>query len=74
VELGYALARAYWGRGFATEAGTAVVAWALERPEIHRVWAVCDAENVASARMLEKLGMRREGPLACRVTAGAMRA
>jgi RimJ/RimL family protein N-acetyltransferase len=64
VELGYALARAYWGRGFATEAGTAVVAWALERPEIHRVWAVCDVENVASALVLEKLGMRREGRLA----------
>jgi [ribosomal protein S5]-alanine N-acetyltransferase len=64
VELGYALARAHWGRGVATEAGRAVVEWSLGRPEIHRVWAVCDIENVASARVLEKLGMRREGRLA----------
>jgi RimJ/RimL family protein N-acetyltransferase len=64
VELGYALARAHWGRGFATEAGSAVVGWALDRPEIHRVWAVCDVDNVASARVLEKLGLRREGRLA----------
>ena len=64
VELGYALARASWGLGIATEASTAVVTWALGRPEIHRVWAVCDVENVASARVLEKIGMRREGRLA----------
>lgn len=64
VELGYALARRHWGKGFATEAAAAIVDWALGRPEIHRVWAVCDVDNVASARVLEKIGMRREGRLA----------
>jgi RimJ/RimL family protein N-acetyltransferase len=63
VELGYALRRSSWGRGFATEAAQAVVEWALAQPNIHRVWAVCDAANVASAKVLEKVGMQREGLL-----------
>jgi ribosomal-protein-alanine N-acetyltransferase len=63
IDIGYALARAHWGRGYATEAGRAVVAWAADLPGIYRVWAVCDVENTASARVLEKLGMSREGLL-----------
>lgn len=63
VELGYVLARPHWGRGYATEAAGAVVAWALARPDIHRVWAVVDVDNTASARVLEKVGMQREGRL-----------
>jgi [ribosomal protein S5]-alanine N-acetyltransferase len=63
AELGYALGRAHWGRGFATEAANAVVAWALAQPELHRVWAICDVDNVASAHVLEKIGMEREGLL-----------
>jgi ribosomal-protein-alanine N-acetyltransferase len=63
VELGYALARHAWGRGLATEAAGALTDWALAQPEIYRVWAVCDVENVASARVLEKIGMQREGLL-----------
>lgn len=63
AELGYVLARPHWGHGFATEAARVVVDWALSRPEIHRVWAVCDVENSASARVLEKIGMEREGRL-----------
>lgn len=64
MELGYALARRWWGQGFATEAAEAVVAWALAQPTVRRVWAVCDVDNVASARVLEKIGMHREGRLA----------
>ena len=63
VELGYALRRSSWGQGFATETGRAVVEWALSQPNIHRVWAVCDVENLASAKVLEKVGMEREGLL-----------
>jgi len=63
AELGYVLARPHWGRGFATEAVRAVVEWALSDPNIHRVWAVCDVENLPSARVLEKVGMQREGLL-----------
>ncbi len=63
ADLGYVLARAHWGRGYMTEAVRAVVAWALGRPECHRVWAVCDVENGASARVMEKAGLEREGIL-----------
>ena len=63
AEVGYVLARGFWGRGLAAEALRPVVAWALARPEIFRVWALCDVDNRASARVLEKVGMTREGLL-----------
>lgn len=63
ADLGYVLAKAHWGRGYMTEAGRAVVAWASSRPDIHRVWAFCAVENAVSARVMEKLGMTREGIL-----------
>jgi [ribosomal protein S5]-alanine N-acetyltransferase len=61
--LGYVIGQPYWGRGFATEAARVVVDWALGQPAIYRVWAVCDIENPASARVLEKAGLQREGVL-----------
>lgn len=63
VEFGYALARGAWGHGYATEAARTVVALALSAPSIHRVWAVVDTMNPASARVLEKAGLTREGVL-----------
>jgi [ribosomal protein S5]-alanine N-acetyltransferase len=63
LELGYVLARAFWGRGYMTEVVKALIDWALRQNEIYRVWAVCDLENVASARVMEKAGMQREGLL-----------
>ena len=63
AELGYVLARAYWNTGYMTEAARAVVKWALEQKGIYRVWAVCDVENQPSARVMEKIGMQREGVL-----------
>jgi [ribosomal protein S5]-alanine N-acetyltransferase len=63
ANLGYVLARRYWSKGYMTEAVGAVSEWALAQPEIFRVWAVCDIRNAASARVLEKAGMQREGIL-----------
>ncbi|HEU4369170.1 MAG TPA: GNAT family N-acetyltransferase [Methylomirabilota bacterium] len=63
AELGFVLARDRWGRGLMTEAAGAVVEWGLAQPLIFRVWAVTDVDNRASARVLEKLGMQREGLL-----------
>lgn len=63
ADLGYVLARSHWGRGLMTEAVGAVVAWALAQEQIRRVWAVCDVENAASARVLEKCGLQFEGIL-----------
>jgi len=63
ADVGYVLAKPYWGKGIMTEAVTAIVDWAYGQPTLFRVWAVCDVENIASARVLEKCGMRREGIL-----------
>jgi [ribosomal protein S5]-alanine N-acetyltransferase len=62
-ELGYVLARSHWGHGYMTEAVRAVIDWASKQPEIYRVWAVCDIDNRASARVMEKAGMILEGVL-----------
>jgi [ribosomal protein S5]-alanine N-acetyltransferase len=58
--LGYAIGRAWWGQGFATEAARAVIAWGIETFHLERIWASTDARNVRSLRVMEKLGMRRE--------------
>ena len=63
IEVGYALACPYWGRGYMTEALRAVIAWAFVQPDIFRVQAICDVDNLASARVMEKAGMTREGTL-----------
>jgi [ribosomal protein S5]-alanine N-acetyltransferase len=63
VDLGYALARRRWRQGLMSEALAAVVQWAFAQPGIFRVWATCDVDNVASARVLERVGMEREGVL-----------
>jgi len=62
-DLGYVIGRKYWGQGLTTEAGRAIIDLAFSDPAVYRVWAVCDVENHASARVLEKIGMTREGVL-----------
>jgi ribosomal-protein-alanine N-acetyltransferase len=61
ADVGYVLARSEWGRGFATEALSSVLRFAFSMPDVKRVWAVCDVDNAASARVMEKAGMSREG-------------
>lgn len=63
AELAYTFNRRVWGRGYATEAAGALLRWAFDTAGLHRVEATCRPENTASARVLEKLGMRREGLL-----------
>lgn len=62
-ELGYWIGRPYWGRGFATEAVTAVLRWAFTELELDRVHAHHDIANEASGRVLAKAGMTLEGTL-----------
>lgn len=64
ADFGYILCPAHWGRGYATEAASAVVGWAIAQPEIYRVWATCHPDNVRSARVLEKAGLKFEARLA----------
>jgi [ribosomal protein S5]-alanine N-acetyltransferase len=61
--LSFVLAREYWGRGFATEAGRVFIAYGFEQLRLRRIRAVIQTGNAASGRVLEKLGfhwMRRE--------------
>jgi RimJ/RimL family protein N-acetyltransferase len=61
--LGYCLDDAAWGHGYATEAARALLQWAFDTLDLNRVQAETDTRNLASARVLEKLGFVREGTL-----------
>ena len=63
AEMGYEIAPVHWGNGYATEAARAIVEYGFRQLDLHRIAAWCIAENTASARVLEKLGMRLEGRL-----------
>ncbi len=63
MQFGYCLARDSWDHGFATEAARAFVAAAWQIPTLWRIQALCDVENHASAHVLEKIGLEREGTL-----------
>ncbi|NEJ73708.1 GNAT family N-acetyltransferase [Rhizobium phaseoli] len=62
-ELGYSLCEAAWGKGLATEAASALAAWFLERRFASGFIAFTHPENLASQRVLAKIGMRERGPI-----------
>ena len=62
-EIGYVFNRSYQGRGYATEAANAVIAYGFNTRGARRIVAMCNPLNTASWRLLERLGMRREGHL-----------
>jgi RimJ/RimL family protein N-acetyltransferase len=62
-EIGFIFHPDYQGHGYATEAARALIAYAFERYDLHRVSGRLEPRNGASARVLEKLGMRLEGLL-----------
>jgi len=59
-EIGYTLARAYWGQGFNVEAGRLLLQYGFKDIGLRRIQAVCDIDNHRSYRTMEKLGMVRE--------------
>lgn len=61
AELGYAMSRAHWGKGYMNEALNALVSHAFEVMELRRLEADVDPRNAASIRTLERLGFQREG-------------
>lgn len=63
AELGYALDRRAWGRGLATEAVAAVIAHGFGAMGLRRIFADVDPDNIASIRLLERLGFALEGRL-----------
>ena len=72
TEIGYGIGESYQNRGYASEAVTAVSAWALKQDGIESVTAEVDTENTASVRVLEKSGFApigitgEEGPVYCK--------
>ena len=63
VSVGYVLAREHWGHGYTPEALRAVIDQFWQQPDVFRIWAICDVENPASARVMQKVGMVYEGTL-----------
>jgi RimJ/RimL family protein N-acetyltransferase len=61
--IGYSLAQTYWGHGYAFEALSGLLRYLFDELKFHRVTAECDVENIASWKLLEKLGFRREAHL-----------
>ncbi len=63
IEIGYALSRPYWNRGYVTEAARSLIDYCFTNSDIVRIEARCRAEHNASARVMEKVGMKFEGLL-----------
>ena len=60
VEIGYGMAKSYWGRGLTTEAARATLRHAFEGLGLRRITAVAYPDNTASQRVMEKIGMKYE--------------
>lgn len=58
AEMGYWIARPFWGKGLMTEAATAATRWAFETLGLHKVTIMCFEANVGSRRVIEKVGYR----------------
>src|SRR3972149_6369829 len=63
AEIVYSLSSHHWNKGLTTEAARAVMDWNFRPQDLNRIFAWCDPKNVGSWRVMEKLGMKREGLL-----------
>lgn len=61
ASVGWILHRDYWKQGYATEIGKALLGFGFGELNVHRITAECDIENRSSYRVMERIGMRREG-------------
>jgi len=61
--IGYCLNRHFWRQGYGTETAKALLRLGFDHLNLHRIYALCDPENHASAHVLEKAGMQLEGHL-----------
>ncbi len=61
--IGYCFNKRFWGQGFGTEAAGGLLRFGFGELGLHRIVALCDPRNAASIRVLEKIGMQREGHL-----------
>ena len=63
AEMAFNLSRSYWKQGYATEATREMIQFAFRRWNLNRIEGTCMLDNIASARVMEKLGMKFEGIL-----------
>ncbi|WP_410511519.1 GNAT family protein [Paenibacillus sp. BR2-3] len=63
AEIGYCFSKNYWGNGFATEVANILLKFGFKQIGLHRIYATCRPQNVGSARVMEKIGMKKEGHL-----------
>lgn len=63
AELAYAINKKYWGNGYAPEAAKKLLELAFQDLKIERLWAKFSSKNPASGRVMEKIGMEKEGIL-----------
>lgn len=60
VELGYVFDKSYWNMGLATEASKATLKYGFEEVKLERIVAIAKPENIASVRVIQKVGMKYE--------------
>lgn len=62
-EIAYIVNPDHWGKGFATEVAKLLINFGFSEFGMHRIFATCDPRNLASSKVLEKVGMTQEGRL-----------
>jgi [ribosomal protein S5]-alanine N-acetyltransferase len=61
--IGYCYNKQYWRNGYASEAAKAIIEFGFKSLNLHRIYATCDPGNIGSSKVLEKIGMSKEGHL-----------
>jgi len=61
--ISYVVNRHFWGEGYASEAAKILLRFGFTKLKLHRIFALCDPENVTSKHILEKIGLQHEGYL-----------
>ena len=61
--IGYCYDKQYWGNGFASEVAKAILNFGFNELGLHRIFATCHPDNIGSARVMQKIGMQKEGRL-----------
>lgn len=61
--IGYCYDRKYWHNGYATESANAIIYFGFQKLNLHRIFATCCPDNIRSAKVMEKIGMKKEGHL-----------
>jgi len=63
AEMGYSLAKEYWGKGYITEANSEVIRWGFEDLKLYKIFSTTITENIPSINVMKKLGMSQEALL-----------